>query len=348
VIRVGDRYYLVRDGIWFVGDTTEGPFEVARAVPDEIYTIPPSSPVYNVTYVRIYNTEPDAVWFGYTAGYLHAYLSWGTIVYGSGWHHRPHWHNWRKHGRYPVYFRRHLTFGSGIYYNPLRRAFGRYGFYYGPHRGLGFGKRYHWRKHRHVRLRPAYRRDDGRNFLSAYNPSRNLAVSRTRPKAANLAGNDVYGGWKSKGVKRSKNWARERRMNGNANLKWRKANNRSNNQAVNRSEIFAGQDGKVYRRKNGTWQRREGSKWSRANESSGDAAKQFRKRDDAPKKTLRKKANTKRKTITRKKKPHLRRSLDASRASNKKAIQKRQRSLRKVDKSNKKRLKRQFREEKQP
>ncbi len=76
VIQVGTKYFVLKDGVWFVGDSLTGPFVVATAVPDEIYTIPASSPVYNATYVRVYSTEPGAVWFGYTMGYLGAYLAW--------------------------------------------------------------------------------------------------------------------------------------------------------------------------------------------------------------------------------------------------------------------------------
>lgn len=70
VIKVAEKYYVLKDGIWFVGDTPVGPFSVARAVDEQIYDIPPSSPVYNATYVHIYETEDDAIWFGYTLGYL--------------------------------------------------------------------------------------------------------------------------------------------------------------------------------------------------------------------------------------------------------------------------------------
>ena len=59
VIKVGSQYFLLQDGVWFVADSPDGPWQLARMVPDEIYQIPPSSPVYNATYVRVYETEPD-------------------------------------------------------------------------------------------------------------------------------------------------------------------------------------------------------------------------------------------------------------------------------------------------
>ncbi|MBL4767598.1 MAG: SH3 domain-containing protein, partial [Rhodobacteraceae bacterium] len=61
VIQVEDKYFLVYDGIWFVSDTPEGPWIAASEIPDTIYDIPPSSPVYNTTYVRVYDSSPTQI-----------------------------------------------------------------------------------------------------------------------------------------------------------------------------------------------------------------------------------------------------------------------------------------------
>ena len=68
VIRVGKRFYAVDEGVWFVSNSAEGPWSVATEIPDEIYTIPPESPVYNVTFVRIYGYDENVVYVGYTPG----------------------------------------------------------------------------------------------------------------------------------------------------------------------------------------------------------------------------------------------------------------------------------------
>ena len=118
VIKVGETYFVLKDGVWFTGTSPSGPWTVAKAVAEEIYKIPPSSPVYNATYVRVYNTEPDAVWFGYTMGYLGAYLAWDTFVYGTGWAYPPYWDfGWAGGGYWP-YYPRPLTYGVGAFYNP--------------------------------------------------------------------------------------------------------------------------------------------------------------------------------------------------------------------------------------
>jgi hypothetical protein len=51
VLRVGDLYYLRRHGAWFIAPTPQGPWAAASGPPEAIYTIPPSSPAFTVTYV---------------------------------------------------------------------------------------------------------------------------------------------------------------------------------------------------------------------------------------------------------------------------------------------------------
>ena len=63
---------------------------MATSVPDVIYTIPPSSPVHFVTYVRIYGATPEVVYVGYTPGYMGTVVSpYGTVVYGTGYSYTP-------------------------------------------------------------------------------------------------------------------------------------------------------------------------------------------------------------------------------------------------------------------
>ncbi len=78
--------YAVSAGVWFTAAQVTGPWTVATSVPDAIYAIPPSSPVYYVTFVRIFDVTPDAVHEGYTPGYLGTAVSdAGTVVYGTGY-----------------------------------------------------------------------------------------------------------------------------------------------------------------------------------------------------------------------------------------------------------------------
>lgn len=85
VIRAGEKFYAVDEAVWFVAAAPTGPWEVAIEVPEEIYTIPPSSPVYYATFVRIYAADEDTVETGYTAGYTGTFEDDGTTVYGTGY-----------------------------------------------------------------------------------------------------------------------------------------------------------------------------------------------------------------------------------------------------------------------
>ena len=83
-------YYAVVAGVWFTAPQITGPWAVATSVPEAIYTIPPSSPLYYVTYVRIYEATPNYVYVGYTPGYIGTVVSpYGTVVYGTGYVYSP-------------------------------------------------------------------------------------------------------------------------------------------------------------------------------------------------------------------------------------------------------------------
>jgi hypothetical protein len=82
----GNTYYGCQGGVWFVSENATGPWTVATAVPPVIYTIPPSSPIYYVTYVQVYGFTPNVVYVGYTPGYYGTVVSPdGVVVYGTGY-----------------------------------------------------------------------------------------------------------------------------------------------------------------------------------------------------------------------------------------------------------------------
>ncbi len=83
-------YYATTAGVWFTAAQLTGPWTVATSVPAVIYSIPPSSPIYYVTYVKIYEATPNYVYVGYTPGYLGVVVEpSGTIVYGTGYAYTP-------------------------------------------------------------------------------------------------------------------------------------------------------------------------------------------------------------------------------------------------------------------
>jgi hypothetical protein len=85
-----NAYYAVTAGVWFTAARLTGPWSVATSVPTAIYSIPPSSPIYYVTYVRIYEATPTVAYVGYTPGYLGTVVApYGTVVYGTGYVYSP-------------------------------------------------------------------------------------------------------------------------------------------------------------------------------------------------------------------------------------------------------------------
>jgi hypothetical protein len=121
LIRVApNAYYAVEAGVWFTAPEVTGPWRIATSVPAVVYTIPPSSPIHYVTYVRIYQATPTAVYVGYTPGYLGTVVSpYGTVVYGTGYAYDP-WVG-------TVWYAAPYTYG--VYASPV----------YNPYVGFTFG-----------------------------------------------------------------------------------------------------------------------------------------------------------------------------------------------------------------
>lgn len=100
VIAVGaNSYYAVQSGVWFVAASPVGPWAVATSVPTVIYTIPPSSALHYLTYVKVYGSTTDVVYVGYTPGYYGTVVSSSNVVvYGTGWYYPPYigsyWYGW--------------------------------------------------------------------------------------------------------------------------------------------------------------------------------------------------------------------------------------------------------------
>jgi hypothetical protein len=132
------RFMLVENGVWFEAPTSQGPWSVAASVPPAIYTIPPSSPVYYVSYVYVYGSGPGWVRVGYLPGYTGSYVtSEGVVVYGTGYHYRP-WIGNVWYG-YPVTYGFGVSWGlgggwvfGGPVYHPYHPYWGpwRYGYYH--------------------------------------------------------------------------------------------------------------------------------------------------------------------------------------------------------------------------
>ncbi len=155
VIKVSDNnYYCVEAGVWFKAPTPQGPWRPADTVPAEIYDIPPSSPLYYVTYVKVYGATPEVIYVGYTPGYYGTVVSANTttVVYGTGWYYPPYitptvWYGWPYTYGVGAGFTYTTTtgwsfgfgYGYGYYpwYYPWWGPMGYYGYGWYPYYGWG-------------------------------------------------------------------------------------------------------------------------------------------------------------------------------------------------------------------
>ena len=145
VIHAGARYYACHNGVWFVSETPAGPWAVADTIPAEIYQIPPSCPLFHDRYVYVYGATPDVVYFGYTPGYLGAYVYDGVVVFGTGWFYPPwigvYWFGWPWTWGFGFDFG---YWGGGWFWRPV----GNYWWYHNPwymHRVYSEHWNPHWR-----------------------------------------------------------------------------------------------------------------------------------------------------------------------------------------------------------
>jgi hypothetical protein len=277
IVKVGDLYYMCFQGVWFMARAATGPWEVATTVPQEIYTIPTSSPSHHVTYVTVEDDDDDDEWveFAYVAGYTGLMIGWGCAVWGSGWYYPPYWYGG---GFYPIYYPMPHTYGMGAWYNPHTGAYGRGYAAYGPYGGVGMGASYNPRTGTYARGAAAYGPYGTRSAAQAYNP-------RTGTYAQTRQGSNVYGNWGSSSVQRGDDWAQTaHRTNYRTDTRTTGVRNDDGAGAITRTgpggrttvgrteggDIYAGRDGNVYRRTDGGgWEQSNGSGgWNRVEGSA--------------------------------------------------------------------------------
>lgn len=168
VIETGGHYYACYQGAWFDAPSPNGPWILAASVPKVIYTIPPSSPMYNVTYVRVYAATPVAVTYGYTAGYLMGFVTSGVVVYGTGYYYPPV----VIPGPVPVYYPYPYSYVGNVAYNPATGAWAQGGTIYGPYGGVARGgTAYNPATGAYATAGAIYGPNGGAGAFSAYNPS---------------------------------------------------------------------------------------------------------------------------------------------------------------------------------
>jgi hypothetical protein len=195
VLQVGNGYYCCKDAIWFCAPSANGPWAVCASVPQEIYSIPSSSPVHNVTYVYLYDSTPNVVVMGYTAGYTGVYVSSGVVVYGAAYPmvYAPY--------SYYHYYPSYYGYGCAMHYNYAYGTYYRSAQVYGPYGGAGYATAYNPATGTYARGAAAYGPYGSRYAAQSYNPY-------TGTYKARAGGSTPYSSWGQGVVSNGDQWAR--------------------------------------------------------------------------------------------------------------------------------------------
>ncbi len=264
VIKVGDLYYMCFQAVWFVSSSPNGPWKTADSVPSEIYTIPPSSPVYNVTYVTQTNPTETTVESSSTGGYLGAFIIGAAvgaiistaIVYGTGWYYPPYIY-YPPHALYPIYRPWPYTYGGGAVYNPWTGGWATGRRAYGPYGSVGTSAWYNPVTGRYGRSASVQGWYGGRSAANTYNPW-------TGSYGHTSQAHNPYAQWGHSAVSHGSDWARSAHVStrGGSAFAYQTSGGRegvitrgpAGNIHTYNNGVYAGHDGNVYRKnENGTW-----------------------------------------------------------------------------------------------
>jgi len=263
VIRVDPQsYYSVQNGVWFVAPSPTGPWSVATDVPAVIYSIPPNSPLYYVTYVRVYGSTADDVYVGYTPGYLGTVVSPDdTVVYGTGYDYPPYigtyWIGWPYTYGFDAAFAWDVYWGFGFGF--AAAAF--WGAWWNPWWGpIGWGWHHRHRPYTHVNL----------NRVNMYHNWGGRAVTVTQPYRSNQYQN---GRWTQTGG-RTFNPYSGRQQPGErgweANARRVAPRHPVSAPSMTRNNVYGGRNGQVYRyAPSGQWQQNTPRGWQNAERAPG-------------------------------------------------------------------------------
>ncbi len=269
VIKYGDLYYLCFQGVWFMSTNPNGPWNTADSVPKAIYEIPPSSPVYNITYVTVNNPTPTTVESSYTVGYVGMFVLGAAvgacIAYGTGYYYPPYYY-WGPHP-WPIYYPYPYTYGYRAVYNPATGAYGFGAAVYGPYGSAGRAAWYNPSTGFYGRAATVQTAWGGRTVAQGYNPW-------TGTYAATAQGHNAYAQWGSSVVTRGDDWARTGHITTDqGTIAHYKTSDGGSGTIISGKDgkggivrtdnnVYAGKDGNLYKRdENGNWSKYDNGNW---------------------------------------------------------------------------------------
>src|SRR4029077_5476211 len=259
VIRLADQYYLCLNAVWFVSSSPRGPWKLVTEVPEPIYSIPPSSPVYHVTYVKVEESNQDEVVCSYTAGYSGAYIAGvatgAALVWGTGYYILPYIFP----GAVPVYRPYYATYGVAAAYYPYSGVYAVGGYAYGPYASAGRAAWYNPQTGGYGRAYTTQTPYGGRTSAWGYNPSTDTAWNTTQ-------GHGYYSQWGTSTATRGGETYQAAHVTTNYG---------STAVAKGPNNVYAGHDGNVYKKDDsGDWSKWDNGGWQPVNNDQGTLSSQ--------------------------------------------------------------------------
>jgi len=283
VIQVESTYYLCLNGIWFSSTNPQGPWQTAQSVPQAIYTIPPSSPVYNVTYVTQTTTPTGNVQASYTAGYFGAFVmgaaTGAIIASGTGYYYPPVYG--AGYYGYPTYHPYPCTYGAAPYYNATTGAYGAYQSAYGPYGSAARSASYNPYTGTYARSGEVSTPYGHAAAGQAYNPYTG-AYGETRQ------GSNAYGSWGSSAVSTPYGSAYSQHESGargsegsvqtSASGKAGATSTAYGNTLAGKTaggDMYADRNGNVYKNTGSGWQSYNNGSWNSVNSEAQQRAQSY-------------------------------------------------------------------------
>jgi hypothetical protein len=292
VIQTADGFFSCYQGAWFTAPVPAGPWTLAPTVPAVIYTIPPASPMYPCTYVRVYASTPETVTYGYTSGYTMSYVSAGVVVYGTGYYYPPYIYP----APIPIYYPYPYSYAGATYYNSATGAWAQGGAIYGPYGGAAkAGYAYNPNTGAYAQGGAIYGPNGGAGAFSAYNPStgsyaHGSAVwgpdgasgnaswynANTGRSGSTQQNSNAYGRWGSStisGPNQTVHTQSQSNAQGSAGsfssssgAKGAGVSGAGGNSAgavkTSSGDVYAGADGNVYKKTDSGWQKYDNGSWN--------------------------------------------------------------------------------------
>ena len=186
VLRFAGTYYLCHNAVWLTSSGPSGPWQYADAIPPAFSAIPPTSPAYNTTFVKVRDSDDAVVEYEYTSGYEGMYVEDETVVSGTGYASTAAavtvsfglYAGWG-YPYYPYYWWP-PTYGYGGWYDPSTGRYGQAIVGYGPYGAAGGAAVFNPETGVYARGQAVWDSDEfaGRGF--AYNPNTDTSVARNR------------------------------------------------------------------------------------------------------------------------------------------------------------------------